>query len=141
MTEHEAIFDIFWKAYPKRNGKKVGKYPCSLWFEAKKPSEEEVAQMISWLTTDNGNRLASQKKFYAELPDPIRFLKNRMWEDDIDSIVVKPVMKRRCTKCGQPAVKGYGSSWSCSLDGICKNTCRDVGGGRRAISPPAHTNM
>jgi hypothetical protein len=95
-------FDRFWALYPKRNGKKVGKYPCELWFEAKKPDQETVDKMLGWLKIDNGNRTVMHKKFYANLPDPIRFLKNRMWEDDIEKVA------------------GVGSSDICRTEG-CNN--------------------
>ncbi len=106
-------FNKFWQAYPKRNNKKVGKYPCSLWFKAEKPTGDEVQRMVDWLTVDNGNRAKSQKKFYAELPDPIRFLKNRMWEDPIDSIVAKKKQADTCCLCPAPWTTEIGRKKYC----------------------------
>jgi len=88
-------FDRFWALYPRRNGKKVGKYPCELWFEAKKPNEAEVEQIMEWLKIDNHNRKSS-KEFYAHLPDPIRFLRMRMWRDDIEKIKTKGFVSDIC---------------------------------------------
>lgn len=117
MTQTET-FETFWQAYPKRNGKKVGRYPCSLWFEAKKPSPETVQLMVQWLETDKANRRASTgKRFYGGLPDPIRFLKYKMWEDDIGPLVKKQAS--RLCECGRQGVATIRNRWHCGSDGPC----------------------
>lgn len=84
----EQLFNRFWKAYPRRNNKKVGKYPCSLWFEAKNPSPAIVDIMIDWIEQDRANRetAGNAGNFYTPPCDPIRFLKEQMWGDDIGHI-------------------------------------------------------
>ena len=108
-------FEQFWKLYPKRNGKKVGMYPCELWFEAKQPDPAEFQKMINWLKTDNANRQALDGEFYENLPDPIRFLRNRMWRDDIEPIApkAKTIKGKFCAKegCHNPAVRYAGGAY------------------------------
>ncbi len=85
------LFTQFWKAYPARNKTKIGRYPCSLWFEAKNPSPSTVRAMIDWLEQSKANRDATGKEgtFHAAPCDPIRFLRERMWEDPIGVILTK----------------------------------------------------
>ncbi len=112
MTHKEA-FNLFWKLYPQRNGKKIGKYPCELWFEAKRPSDEVVETMINWLKTDADNREIA-KDFYANLPDPIRFLKNRMWKDPIQANGKKrSKFSTDCCLCESMGVATYKRKWYC----------------------------
>lgn len=94
------LFDQFWKAYPARNKKKVGKYPCSLWFEAKRPSPSIVDAMVDWIEQDKANRASVERDggFYAPPKDPIRFLKDRMWEDDIGVILTKQQRQAKVRK-------------------------------------------
>ena len=103
-------FDKFWGTYPKRNNKKIGRYPCELWFEAKKPTDEEVEAMIAWLNIDNGNQQASHKKFYANLPDPIRFLRNKMWMDDIEPISKEKKVQDTCS------TEGCNNRWATEIN-------------------------
>jgi hypothetical protein len=105
---------IFWDLYPKRNGKKLGKYPCQLWFEAKKP--QDFSEMIAWLRTwlSNDEIMTKKKDFHAHLPDPIRFLKNRMWHDDIDELKGATKAKPQC-QCGHEATSQVGSKRYCPL--------------------------
>ncbi len=107
-------FERFWQAYPKRNGKKVGKHECGIWFARFKPSSDMVDKMVAWLEIDKNNHRADSKEFYASLPDPIRFLKRVMWDDDIELIKSEtktktklwPIRGKFCSKygCGMPAV-------------------------------------
>jgi len=94
-------FDRFWQAYPKRNGKKVGKNECGVWFAKFKPPTDMVDRMVSWLEIDSRNRVKS-KDFYASLPDPIRFLKRVMWEDDIEPIRAAGSVSDICKTEGCP---------------------------------------
>ena len=108
-------FDLFWKFYPKRNGKKIGAYPCSLWFEAKRPTDEETLSMVKWLKTDTDNRKTT-KSFYAELPDPIRFLKYKMWRDPIDTLgKPRDKFKRYCF-CGKEATLSVSNKPFCGRE-------------------------
>ena len=121
-------FERFWKAYPKRNGKKPGKDFCSLWFEAKKPTTETVDATIDWIRVDIANREWCERqrpsKFYALPPDPKRFLKEGYWKGGIDSLGVKPLSRRKCRTCGEPAKSGYGDGWYCGTNGRCVNKVR-----------------
>ena len=100
-------FEQFWSLYPKRDGKKVGRYPCQLWFEAKRPDESTFQSMIDWLKTDNQNRARLEGEFYAPLPDPIRFLRNKMWQDEIEPVKAKIIKGKFCSieGCRRPAVR------------------------------------
>lgn len=101
-------FERFWQAYPKRNGKKVGRNECGIWFVKFKPSTDMVSRMIAWLEIDSRNRVKS-KDFYASLPDPIRFLKRVMWEDDIEELKLKGKVSDVCRTegCDNKWVSGY----------------------------------
>jgi hypothetical protein len=80
--------DRFWKAYPKRNGRKIGKKDCTAWFVQNKPSPQTVEDMLKWIKVDIANRgyFEKTKGFYAPPKDPIRFLRGRQWEDDLDCV-------------------------------------------------------
>lgn len=115
-------FDKFWQVYPKRNGKKVGKHDCRVWFLKHNPTDAVINRMVTWLDIDNGNRDVCQKKFYANLPDPIRFLKRRMWEDDIEALTKKLV--NTCAHCStEDVVARYENKWHCASK-ACKISVR-----------------
>lgn len=103
---HQNQFKTFWDLYPSRNNKKVGRYACELWFEAKGLNEATFQTIIDWIIIDNDNRSRLQNEFYANPCDPIRFLRERMWRDDIKP--AKPKFRvingKSCGRCGQPAV-------------------------------------
>lgn len=79
------LFDIFWQAYPARNGRKNTKGESLEWFKKNKPAEETVFDMVQWLRLDKESRLAldKQSKFCAPPKDAIRFLKKQVWHDEI----------------------------------------------------------
>jgi len=117
------LFEKFWAAYPKRNGKKVGRYTCSLWFEAKKPDEKLVDKMVMWLEIDKHNRAICEikKEFYNPLPDPIRFLKNQLWMDEVDRINdkvddIKTKARERSDAINQANVLKYKAGYESLLD-------------------------
>ena len=114
--EEIANFQAFWELYPKLSGRKPGKYSCGLWFEAKKPDDETVTEMLSWIKLHkfNSEIFEAKKEFYALLPHPIRFLKERFWEDPLDAIA-KPKEKfnQDCVVCGEKGVATYKGKWYC----------------------------
>lgn len=100
MKTGDKLFDRFWQAYPARNKKKVGKYPCQLWFKAYTPSVETASAMIDWIEQDKANRASVEAEggFYAPPKDPIRFLKDRAWLDDIGVILNKQQRQAKVRK-------------------------------------------
>ena len=116
IEECETRFAYFWKHYPARNGKKVGKKDCWQWWLKNKPDTETFAAMMEWLRIDNSNR-AITPDFYAAPKDPFRWLRDRRWEQDeiteikpAEVITTKtklwPISGRSCgvSGCGMPAV-------------------------------------
>ena len=76
------FFDEFWKLYPKRKGKKLGKSTCLSWW--KKYAENDYDKIIA--ATKNYAVSDAAKNNFAR--DPIRFLKSEYWHDWLD--VEKP---------------------------------------------------
>jgi hypothetical protein len=85
------LFDIFWKEYPARNGRKCTKSESLKWFKDKKPSEETVFDMIEWLKRDKESRssLESNGLFCSPPKDAIRFLRKEVWADEIGEVVTE----------------------------------------------------
>ena len=70
-------FEAFWKLYPTRNGKKVGKQETLNLFIKSIATPEDYADLISAV---KNYRICEQiENGYAK--DPIRFLKNNFWKD------------------------------------------------------------
>jgi uncharacterized protein YdaU (DUF1376 family) len=69
------FFEDFWKAYPKRNGKTVGRKECLDYFKTLKP---DLYPNILEAVQNYANSEVS-KNGYAK--DPIRFLKKDFWCD------------------------------------------------------------
>ena len=69
-------FEEFWKAYPKRNGVKVGKSECKSFF-LKEIKETDYLDLIT--ATNNYANSKQAKEGYAI--DPIRYLKRELWRD------------------------------------------------------------
>lgn len=115
---HTEQHRIFWKLYPKRNGKKIGKTDCRLWFEKHRPSPEIFSAICAWLKiwVANDEICRRKKEFHASLPDPIRFLKRVMWEDDIEPLRGKKKGKS-CSLfgCDNASRMMVGNSGFCSL--------------------------
>ncbi len=117
---HREQFNEFWEIYPKRNGKKVGRDFCELWFKAEKPDNERFGKMMYFLKTDIANREYCRKrnKFYAAPQDPKVFLKNWSPGDEIE-----PLVKTRkdpvCANCGGKWTNKKGNTHCCS-DPKCK---------------------
>ena len=70
-------FNIFWKLYPKRNGKKIGKKECLDWWQRKVDVEETYKQIIRGVE----NFAESKKVIDGFAEDPIRFLKHQRYLD------------------------------------------------------------
>ena len=110
---------LFWAIYPPRisNGKKtkIGKYPCQLWFEAKKPDDKTFTEMCDWVKMFKANYEYSLKKnkFHAPPKDPIRFLKDRGWEDEIEPMTGATKKVQMCCECGGNATTVVGKKRYC----------------------------
>jgi hypothetical protein len=117
-VKYSEEFERFWKLYPKRNGKKVGKADCWDWWQGNSVGHEDMARIIPWLLMDNRNRKAAidAGKFYESLPDPCRWLKGRWWTEPIEPIKIEPtapqktklypILGKTCSRdgCKMPAV-------------------------------------
>lgn len=95
MGAKMTLFDQFWEAYPKRNNKKVGKRQCLEKFKKKKYAPETVQLMVDWIRQDIDNREAvkAKGKFYADPCNPIVFLNQYRWEDEI-GVVINDTVRR-----------------------------------------------
>jgi hypothetical protein len=78
------LFDQFWQAYPKRNGKRLGKGPAHVLFG--KLSNAEQALAVQAATHYAVSRQA--KDGYAR--DPVRFLRASWWRDWLEPEHVQP---------------------------------------------------
>jgi hypothetical protein len=76
--ESYAAFEIFWEAYPKRDGKKLGKQATKEKFL--KLSPEDVESILVAVKNYTGSKTALDG--YAK--DPERFLKKDFWKDWIE---------------------------------------------------------
>ncbi len=123
IEESKARFDLFWKTYPRRNGKRIGKKDCWEWWLKNRPEVEVFAEIIAWLKTDTLKREAAQRAnaFYAAAKDPLRWLKGYGWEDDIGEVgdvETAKAIKERCVVCKKPGHKRQGNKdaedvWLC----------------------------
>ena len=79
-------FELFWNAYPKRNGKRVGKKETSDFFRHLKPVDQPLAIQAA----KNYAASSQAKENYAK--DPVRFLKKEFFRDWLEK---EPVGQRR----------------------------------------------
>jgi len=73
------FFEDFWKVYPKRNGKKVGRKECLEYFKSFANRDRE--QVI--VAAENYAKSKDAKEGFSR--DPIRFLKKDFWRDWIET--------------------------------------------------------
>lgn len=83
--DFEKFFAEFWKAYPERKGRKIGKRQCYQWCNDNVLSKE----MAGVIFRGAQNLAKDQKAKDGFAPDPIRFLKNHQYEDYQEDIIVK----------------------------------------------------
>ena len=76
-TIYTDIFDSFWKIYPRRNGKIVGKKQCMAWWKKNVTSQEIADSIINGAT----NFSKSKQAIDGFAKDPIRFLKHELYDD------------------------------------------------------------
>lgn len=86
--EIDALFEVFWKSYPRKEAKPVAKRS----FEKLNPTEELLQTMLTaiekWKQTDQWQENGGQY-----IPHPATWLNQKRWEDEppVKSIPVKPV--------------------------------------------------
>jgi hypothetical protein len=120
---------IFWNLYPPRYSEekkplkerkktKVGMYPCQLWFEAKKPDDETFSKMCEWVKTlrQNYEHCLKKGEFHRAPKDPLRFLKDRGWYDEIEPMTGIIKKKTVCCVCGGDASTQVKGRWYCGND-------------------------
>lgn len=92
-SETLALFDEFWKLYPRRKGRKVGKAEC-LEFWKTKVKEVDIPDLLIAVKNYAESDLA--KRDFAK--DPIRFLKKDYWRDWLepakDPYSIEELLKR-----------------------------------------------
>jgi hypothetical protein len=84
VEKYSEEFERFWKAYPKRVGKKAS------WTEWKKKNLDSQIGMILDLLQKliiNKSELIKADQFVAEWKDPERWIKKECWNDEIQTIV------------------------------------------------------
>jgi len=84
-----AFFDLFWKAYPSRNGKKLEKAICEKIF-------------ISIPLTEHSNVVKAAENYAKSdiairgfAKDPKRFLRNEFWKDWLEPEKVVPISTKK----------------------------------------------
>ena len=78
MTEYSDNFELFWKAYPARNGRKVGKKPAFAQWNKLTADQRKVA----FATAEKNNRMQTWGKYVR---DAQRWLRDAGWEDEIEA--------------------------------------------------------
>ena len=73
-------FEIFWQAYPKRKGKRLGKKQCEDWW-TKNVTTTESADKIINACNEYAQSDQSRKSNGEFVRDPIRFLRADYWKD------------------------------------------------------------
>lgn len=81
----EDMFEMFWHAYPQRNGKRVGKQTARKLFKAMKM--QDMIQIVQAAK----NYAVSERVANGYAKDPERFLKNEFWKDWLEP--EEPVQK------------------------------------------------
>ena len=74
-TPLRPLFDLFWQAYPPRNGKRLGKVSASKLFQKLSQADQEAASKAA------SNYAASKAAGDGYAKDPERFLKADFWKD------------------------------------------------------------
>lgn len=99
-----SMFDEFWKAYPRRNGRPlVGKAQCKQVVDAMDDSDQELL-----LTACKHYAKACRPRageFVPDPRDPIRFLKKDWWRDWLD-MPKQQCQFRSLEHCQQLAMDG-----------------------------------
>lgn len=75
-----SFFEDFWKIYPSRNGKKVGKAECLIFCKSFTNGDGELVMRAA----HNYSKSKEAKEGFAR--DPIRFLKKDYWKDWIEQV-------------------------------------------------------
>lgn len=80
-------FEDFWKTYPHRNNKKIGKKECREWWVKNANSAELRGQIKIGVEEYRRDklRIPDPEEFIASAPDPIRFLRRNIWKDYYDA--------------------------------------------------------
>jgi len=97
----DGLFDVFWKAYPK----KVGKQQALKAWNKLKPSEELLAAILQAIKNQQAWRKnAKPGDFRPEWPHPSTWLSNARWEDEIPvaNKSKSPPKMIPCPKCRSP---------------------------------------
>ncbi len=96
------MFDEFWKVYPARHGRKVGKAICQVVFD-KCPASDQL--LIVQAAQQYAKACHAKDEQFVPLPrDPIRFLKQDWWREWVerpDVQAAKPIITP-----SRPAVQG-----------------------------------
>jgi len=81
-------FNEFWKAYPERNGKKVGKAEAFKEWQIINPDESLITEIHSALRKQKQNfkYIKETGDFVAEFPDACRWLKRKRWTDEVKDL-------------------------------------------------------
>lgn len=75
---HRSGFNIFWKAYPRKEGKGA----CDRWWQAQKPEDVMLGLMLSKISQAM-NTKQWRKDGGQFVPMPLTWLNQKRWEDEI----------------------------------------------------------
>jgi hypothetical protein len=75
--KRDDLFDLFWKAYPKR----VGKDAARKAFDKRKPNDELVQTMIQAI----GQQQKTDSWIKGFVPNPATWLNEGRWQDEVDA--------------------------------------------------------
>jgi hypothetical protein len=74
-VDEDGLFEIFWKAYPRKEAPKVAKIA----FEKLKPDKNLLSVMLDWI---GSAKLSAQWQDKTKIPHPATWLNQQRWEGD-----------------------------------------------------------
>lgn len=115
-------FEVFWKYYPKKQGKQK----CLNWFISHKPSKELVQTMISAI-----NEQRKTEKWREEngqyIPMPITWLHQARWEDELEIDFSSPeIDSRKILTQDDDVTETIRNYWNSQSNDTSKNSDEDL---------------
>lgn len=100
LTKESNFFEDFWKIYPARNGKKIGKKDSQAFFVKQFTKQEDCEALLQ--ATKNYSK--SQNVLNGYVKDPVRFLKKDYWQEWLTPETITP----KTTKSKLPGLTSSG---------------------------------
>ena len=83
-NQHIDLFEEFWKIYPHRNGNKKTKKDSVNWWQKQSLDTITIVLKATKIYKKHIEKCHNDKVFDGGVPDPIRYLKNERYLDELD---------------------------------------------------------